>query len=350
MSSDRTECGLPSGSPPVNHSGPLRITCTGGQASERLALCADVAGDLGREYRVLLQRGNQLPPLEEADGGDPMLQVLEVTGDEIRWVRRGRRDHFSPLAEWDEAEIVFLVDGDPIRDGQELALHLEADTEGVRTQIWHAESGVLPVNSLRHALRETSARAPLFGLVLAGGHSRRMGRDKAELPFVGIPQWKRALETLSPHCTQTLLSRRSDQDCPADTPCITDRFLDFGPMGGMLSAMHAHPGAAWLVLACDLPFVDGAVLEHLIRNRRHTALATAYADPASGLPEPLCAIWEPRMKARLHRFMAEGVHCPRKALIRSHISLLALETRNALDNINRPEDYQRALERLKDTP
>jgi hypothetical protein len=54
------------------------------------------------------------------------------------------------------------------------------------------------------------------------------------------------------------------------------------------------------------------------------APATAFADPATGLPELLCAIWEPGMRVRLHRFLAEGIHCPRKALIRSPIAVLDL--------------------------
>ncbi|MBV8853916.1 MAG: NTP transferase domain-containing protein, partial [Sinobacteraceae bacterium] len=50
-------------------------------------------------------------------------------------------------------------------------------------------------------------------------------------------------------------------------PCIVDELTEAGPIGGILAAQHAHPQVAWLVLACDLPFLDASTLQHLIAER-----------------------------------------------------------------------------------
>ena len=60
---------------------------------------------------------------------------------------------------------------------------------------------------------------------------------------------------------------------------------------------------AWLVLACDLPFLDRATLQHLIAQRASARLATAYRSSSDGQPEPLCAIFEPA-QPRSHRAVA----------------------------------------------
>lgn len=118
-------------------------------------------------------------------------------------------------------------------------------------------------------------------------------------------------------------------------------------MVGIRSALAHTPGVAWLVLACDLPFLSDAVLAHLIDNRQTQALATAYRSTHDGLPEPLCAIWEPAAGAALAAYQADGGRCPRKFLIRSAAPLLEPLDARALDNINTPEEYGEAINSLR---
>lgn len=345
MSSGRTECGLPGGSGRFEG---LQLVLRGGSPGEREQRMTALAEDLRGDFRVLLQRGESWPPLFEAGNRESVFQTLETGTAGTTWQRIGPRDHGSPLVEWDSAELV---------------IRSEENTEPDRAA-WFAMCPGLPEDGLRletpdatgeaAAIRDWLAdgmpHAPLSGLVLAGGHSRRMGRDKSTLEYGGQPQWQRAMSLLQGFCSEVYLSTRPGQELPAGVPCLTDRFLDFGPIGGLLTALHSRPGTAWLVLACDLPLVDTAVLQHLVDGRRPLAPATAYADPATGLPEPLCTIWEPRMRARLHRFLAEGIHCPRKALIRSPIALLDLQPVDALMNINTPGDLEKVRERLEERP
>jgi molybdopterin-guanine dinucleotide biosynthesis protein A len=189
----------------------------------------------------------------------------------------------------------------------------------------------------------------LFGLVLAGGASSRMRSDKALLEYHGQPQVRWAFDLLSKFCAATFVSVRPDQredPSRAGLPQIIDRQPGIGPIAGISAALLEHPKAAWLVLACDLPFLTGQTLQYLIAHRDPHKVATAYRSAHDNLPEPLCAIWEPAAREPVLAYIAGGKQCPRKFLINSDVTLLDLPERAALDNVNTREEFDTALATL----
>ncbi len=187
---------------------------------------------------------------------------------------------------------------------------------------------------------------PLYGLVLGGGYSRRMKQDKALMNYHGKSQVEHLFEMLSFHCEKSFVSARQNQwESPiGNLEMIYDRFLDFGPLGGILSAMTQHPEAAWLVVACDLPHLDHATLKHLVDQRAPFKIATAFdSSDEKGLPEPLCAIYEPKSRMRLLDFLGLRIECPRKILLNSGIRRLKPIRAHALDNINSPLEREQYL-------
>ena len=192
--------------------------------------------------------------------------------------------------------------------------------------------------------------APLYGLILAGGSSSRMRQDKASLQYRGKNQLDRAFELASRHAACVFVSVRAIQTSDptrAQRPMIVDSVPGEGPIVGIRSALAAYPDVAWLVMACDLPFMSDAALSQLTRERDPLSLATAYRSVHDSLPEPLCAIWEPAAGAALAAYQAGGGSCPRKFLIRHAAHLLEPGDRRALDNINTPEEYAQALATLE---
>lgn len=190
----------------------------------------------------------------------------------------------------------------------------------------------------------------IHGLILAGGASKRMQRDKATLKIQGKTQLERAFELASRHVDKLFVSVRADQTSDptrAHLPMIVDSVAGQGPIVGIRSALAAHPEVAWLVLACDLPFLADAAIEELLRRRDPSALATAYKSAHDGLPEPLCAIWEASTAPVLADYQSAGSDCPRKFLIRHGAHLLDLPDPRALDNVNTPEEYSQALAALE---
>jgi molybdenum cofactor guanylyltransferase len=195
--------------------------------------------------------------------------------------------------------------------------------------------------------------APVYGLILAGGLSSRMHRDKAALIYQGKSQLDRTFELASRHVAKVFVSVRSNQAMEptrAHRPLVIDSVDGEGPIVGIRSAFAAYPDVAWLVIACDLPFLSDAALAQLLAERDPYVLATAYRSTHDGLPEPLCTVWEPAAAAALSTYSSGGGHCPRKFLIRHAVGLLEPRDRHALDNINTPEEYARAQGALETQP
>ncbi len=171
-----------------------------------------------------------------------------------------------------------------------------------------------------------------------------MHRDKAALLYQGRTQLDRAFDLASGHVDRVFVSVResqADEPTRSDKPLIVDLVglgEAAGPILGIRSAMAAYPDVAWLVIACDLPFLSDAALEQLLKERDPSVLATAFRSAHDGLPEPLCAIWEPAAAAALSEYQSGGGHCPRKFLRRYPASLIVPHDRRALDNINTPEE------------
>ncbi len=189
----------------------------------------------------------------------------------------------------------------------------------------------------------------IYGLVLAGGSSKRMRRDKATLPYGGKSQLDRAFELAARHCPEVFVSVRPSQvadPARAAHPMLVDSVPGEGPIVGIRSAMAAFPNAAWLIMACDLPFLSDATLEYLLQQRDANLLATAFVSAHDNLPEPLCAVWEPAAGAALAAYQAAGGKCPRKFLMRNVIKLVKPLDERALDNVNTPDDYAAALDAL----
>jgi molybdopterin-guanine dinucleotide biosynthesis protein A len=210
--------------------------------------------------------------------------------------------------------------------GRPLPLQLPlTDTAGIAAfiQTWYA-----------------AAVPPLRGLVLAGGLSQRMQTDKSRLRYHAHEQRAHSAALLAAVCQDVHISGRPEQlaDLPDSLRPLPDKFLGLGPLGGLLTAFQTDPNAAWLVLACDLPFLTLDTLKFLAENRQAGRMATAFQSPENEFPEPLIAIWEPRGYGTLLRFLSLGYSCPRKALINSDVALLTAPRPAELRNINTPEE------------
>ncbi|MEO1261462.1 MAG: NTP transferase domain-containing protein [Bacteroidota bacterium] len=207
------------------------------------------------------------------------------------------------------------------------------------------EEGI--INFLKNKLNENIP--PVCGLVLAGGKSQRMGKDKGLINYHGMPQREYAAQLLNHFCEKTFLSCRPDQmeELKGDFPLLPDTFIGLGPMGAILSAFREKPDAAWLVVACDLPLLDKPTLDFLINNRNISEIATTFRSPVNKFPEPLVTIWEPRSYPVLLNFLSQGYSCPRKALINSPINMLEVPRAEALKNVNTPEDLAEIKNRIE---
>ncbi len=182
---------------------------------------------------------------------------------------------------------------------------------------------------------------PLYGLVLAGGKSQRMGEDKGALFYHGKEQREYEADLLQSICNRVFISCRKNQDELIESRYtkLYDTFDGLGPYGGILSAFRAHPNAAWFTLSCDLPLLDEKTIKHLYNNRNPQKLATCFHNPTTEFPEPLITIWEPRSYPVLLEFLSMGYSCPRKVLINTDIEELEIPKLEAMKNVNDRNEY-----------
>jgi molybdopterin-guanine dinucleotide biosynthesis protein A len=180
-----------------------------------------------------------------------------------------------------------------------------------------------------------------------------MRQDKATLTYRGRTQLEWAMALLEPRVERAFVSIRPGQSDPIRTRFeqIVDTREGLGPIAGIMAAQARYPHAAWLVLACDLPFLDEATLDRLLgaRDPAHqaTAFRSSHSDPRHhGLPEPLCTIYEPSSREAILAHVASGKDCPRKFLINGNTRLIDQPNPRALDNVNTPEEYGTAMASL----
>ena len=188
------------------------------------------------------------------------------------------------------------------------------------------------------------------GLVLAGGESRRMGCDKAQLRHGDSSQLEYVADVLGEVVDTVFVSTRASQSgdpVRSRFQQIVDRYDDLGPVAGILSALESHPDSDWLVVACDLPNVDAATLRYLLQHSDAAHPFTSFISSHDGLPEPLCAIYRKECASILRGFVDDGLKCPRKMLIRSNTQLLEQINPLSLENINTPNDLDGSVLRAE---
>ena len=189
----------------------------------------------------------------------------------------------------------------------------------------------------------------LFGLILSGGRSTRMGNDKGLISYHGLPQREYLYQLAANFCEDTFLSIRAEQEkeIGAEFNFIIDKNEYKGPLNGIISAHKEHPEVSWLVLACDLPLLNHQSIKILIEQRDPEKVATTYATSESNLPEPLVAIWEPKGLQNAIKYMEiAGSSCPRKFLINSDVKLVFPNNDEVLYNANSILEYEFAKSKV----
>ncbi|MEM8964559.1 MAG: molybdenum cofactor guanylyltransferase [Acidobacteriota bacterium] len=180
------------------------------------------------------------------------------------------------------------------------------------------------------------------GVVLAGGRSRRMGRDKAVLMVDGETLAGRATRLLGAVCDEVVVADRGRGVVPGQ------RSLDdgpgAGPAAGILGAAAACPGRPLLVLACDMPRVSLDVLHALDRTVKGEAVVPRHRDELGDISiEPLCALYRLRALEVLRARVERGELAMMGLIDQLEVSFLDVDDASIFTNLNRPTDLDDAL-------
>ncbi|MFZ5813015.1 MAG: molybdenum cofactor guanylyltransferase [Thermodesulfobacteriota bacterium] len=191
----------------------------------------------------------------------------------------------------------------------------------------------------------------ILGVVLAGGKSVRLGRDKAAEIFSGQNLLGRTVGLLSRVVPEVVVSGRDPSVLGIDVPWLPDAVSGKGPAGGILTVLEAY-GRPILAVSCDLPFLCEHTLKRLLNareKRRPNDLLTAYRRTDSGYIESLVAVYEPAGAPLLRQAIEAGVNRLFSVFTENLRHHLDYDPDDALAakpffNINFPRDLVRARE------
>jgi molybdopterin-guanine dinucleotide biosynthesis protein A len=195
-----------------------------------------------------------------------------------------------------------------------------------------------------------STRPRLLGAVLAGGQSRRLGRDKASEFIHGISLVERAAAVLEPTCSEVIVVSSRPDTRSGRWELISDQWEDCGPLGGIEAALSHAAGRGYdavFLLACDLPLVDARIVETIVAAAGDAAAA---APERGGMPgfEPLCALYKASCLAAARELLVSGTRMA-QALFSRVDGVLVASPRAVFLNVNTQEDLDRARATLTST-
>ena len=216
------------------------------------------------------------------------------------------------------------------------------------------------------------------GLILTGGASSRMGRDKAEIVYAQLPQWRALEELLRPLCSEVFWSCTPTQQSQWNIGerAIIDVAVGHGPASGLHAAFtfgarniaqsseynlnapcepqdvsNVQPSAgqvdpqlsiqfykesAWLVVGCDYPLLKTGDLQSLLDAREPNADAVVFFDEHKNEIEPMISLWEPSVQAQFLEAFARGEFSPRRILRSCKPKMIQPRDHSILSNRNTP--------------
>jgi molybdopterin-guanine dinucleotide biosynthesis protein A len=181
-------------------------------------------------------------------------------------------------------------------------------------------------------------------VILAGGLSRRMGRDKASLPAGDGTLIEHLARRLAPVVDETIVAGGSVRPDLPDVRLVPDRAEGLGPLAGIYAGLTAarHPHV-WVV-AVDLPDVQPAIVRLL---REMSAGYDAVVPRIGGEPQGVCALYQRNLASRIDALLNAGERSVKSLLAASTIRYVAPDELRAVDpqlrsfrNINTPADYE----------
>jgi len=181
-------------------------------------------------------------------------------------------------------------------------------------------------------------------VILAGGRSVRMGRDKAGLPLEGGTLLERQLElvrSLRPEELFLSVGERGDLAAPA-CRLVRDNYVGSGPLAGIESALAATISPLLLVLAVDLPQMQASTLQWMLE---HCDAESGVVPRVNGSLEPLAAVYPRLAHSKLVDLMRAGRHAVREfageCAAAGRVRWLEVPAERRLDfiNCNSPQDW-----------
>ncbi|NLI93869.1 MAG: molybdenum cofactor guanylyltransferase [Peptococcaceae bacterium] len=192
------------------------------------------------------------------------------------------------------------------------------------------------------------------GVLLTGGESRRMGKNKALLELDGKPLIERTLDILRKTCSEVVISSRSeDLYSSYGYQVIPDIFPGKGPLGGLYSVLQKASYEYLFLAACDMPFLDETSIRYIYSRMDDFDAIVPYA---LGRMHPLHAFYHKRITPLVEEKIQKDQLRIVDVLSECRMKILKSEDgedfyKNRIDqsvvNVNTPDEWVTMLNKVK---
>ena len=148
-------------------------------------------------------------------------------------------------------------------------------------------------------------------IILCGGNSVRMGRDKATLPFGPETLLRRVVRLAQTVVNDVVVVGATSQPMPTGVRVVQDPVPGLGPLAALAVGLRSVSAGRALLLACDLPLLEPALLQRL---QDLAGAADACVPLLDGMPMPTCAVYATRVLPRAEAQLAAGARSLRALL------------------------------------
>ena len=179
----------------------------------------------------------------------------------------------------------------------------------------------------------------LKGLVLAGGKSSRMGKDKAMLQYHFIPQYQYVVSLLEKVTDEVYISCRKEQNLIGKCLYDSDSYKEAGPMAGLMSAFEFEP-CSWIMIGVDYPNFGLRHIHQLMESRNIENPVSCFENE-NGFLEPMLGIYEASFFPILKKEYESGQRSLQQILRPLIITRIKASKPSDLKSFDTFEDYSR---------
>ncbi len=189
----------------------------------------------------------------------------------------------------------------------------------------------------------------IAAVILSGGLSTRMGKDKARLCPYGVAKPDLLART---HALLSIYFNKIWVSCAKDNirdnyDYLIDAQHQIGPISGIYAGLYAAQKAnfkAMLILPCDLPLIDESIIQHLLMayNTNKQALMTTFRHEDTQFIEALSAIYSVNALNYFEKAIKDNIRAPRLVIpenLRTHINCTK-KMKERLFNLNTTREYE----------
>ncbi len=186
----------------------------------------------------------------------------------------------------------------------------------------------------------------ITAIILAGGQSRRMGRDKASLPLGEQTLLEQLIEQLAGRFQEIIISVSKGQPYPLNNVRqVEDRYENAGPLAGLLAGLQASSSDISLVVPCDQPEIDLGIVRDMLQVLDQHDLVYPRLD--GQIPHPLFALYRRSLWPVIEKLINEGKLSVLHLLTEVKAVALDIPASRLPWHLNSLEDYQNYLQYLK---